>query len=67
LFDEQTQVVRAWARVLESLTGLRVSRSARSFRSGEKAKRSKSDDVLTVALLAIWQTFLGAKWLGHLW
>lgn len=23
--------------------------------------------VLAVALLAIWETFLGAKWLGHLW
>jgi len=23
--------------------------------------------VLTAALLAIWETFLGAKWLGHLW
>jgi hypothetical protein len=23
--------------------------------------------VLTAALLAIWETFLGAKWLGHFW
>jgi hypothetical protein len=23
--------------------------------------------LLTVALLAIWETFLDAKWLGHLW